>query len=475
MKKKLPFFRSLKFRILVILVIIGIAPEFIVTAVIVRSYTARAVELRTMNVKNQCDILVSSMAASNALNGTDTAIFDSQLSTMSNVYNGRLLVVDSDFRIIKDTYDLDVGKISMAREVISCFQSKSGNTNYDSKNKYIVVTEPIRDKDTRDLEGVLVASVSTNEIYQTAVFLEERGILVSCIVGLFVLIVGYFLSEFLVRPFQRVTHAIEEVTDGYENEMISVPDYTETVQITNAFNQMLKRVQALDNSRQEFVSNVSHELKTPLTSMKVLADSLNSAGEVPVEVYKEFMGDITKEIDRENDIIQDLLSMVRMNGKAAKLNLEKTEIGGMLEQVIQRLKPIAQKRNIELIMNSYKPVTAEIDQTKLSLAFSNLIENGIKYNIDGGWVRVSLHSDHKYFYVSVADCGLGIPEDQLDHIFERFYRGDKSHSTTIEGTGLGLSITQAAIKLHHGVIKVSSKVKEGTTFMVRIPLVHPES
>ena len=125
-------------------------------------------------------------------------------------------------------------------------------------------------------------------------------------------------------------------------------------------------------------------------------------------------------------------------------------------------------------MDPYQPVMAEVDVTKLSLAFSNLIENGIKYNKDEGWVRVTLKSDNKYFYVNVADSGSGIPEDQIEHVFERFYRGDKSHSTEIEGTGLGLAITRSAIVLHRGIIKVTSKVGTGTTFMVRIPLAHEE-
>jgi signal transduction histidine kinase len=307
---------------------------------------------------------------------------------------------------------------------------------------------------------------------QTVRYLENQGILVVAIVIFLVLIFGYFLSVLLVKPFRNVTKAIEDVTDGYENEAISVPDYTETVQITDAFNKMLARVRSLDNSRQEFVSNVSHELKTPLTSMKVLADSLNGQENVPIEIYQEFMGDITQEIDRENKIIQDLLSMVRMNGKAAKLDLEKVEIGEMLEDIIRRLKPIAAKRNIELIMDSYKPTVAEVDQTKLSLAFSNLIENGIKYNIDNGWVRINLKSDHKFFTVTVSDCGLGIPEDQQSRIFERFYRGDTSHSDKIEGTGLGLAITKDAVLMHRGTITVKSKVREGSTFTVKIPLVH---
>ena len=204
--------------------------------------------------------------------------------------------------------------------------------------------------------------------------------------------------------------------------------------------------------------------------MKVLADSLNGQDNVPIEIYKDFMQDITMEIDRENKIITDLLSMVRMNKESQTLNFENVDIGAMLERIIKQLKPVAAKRSIELILENTKPVMAEVDEIKLSLAFTNLIENGIKYNIEGGWVRVSLTSDRKYFYVSVADCGIGIAEDQQEHIFERFYRVDKSHSTEVEGTGLGLSITRSAIVLHRGAIKVNSKEKEGTTFQVRIPL-----
>ena len=116
--------------------------------------------------------------------------------------------------------------------------------------------------------------------------------------------------------------------------------------------------------------------------------------------------------------------------------------------------------------------TAEIDETKLTLAISNLVENGIKYNHENGWVRVSLNADHKYFYVTVADSGMGIPEDSIDHIFERFYRVDKSHSSEIDGTGLGLAITRSAILMHRGAIRVRSKENEGTTFSVRIPLTY---
>ena len=227
----------------------------------------------------------------------------------------------------------------------------------------------------------------------------------------------------------------------------------------------------IDTSRQEFVSNVSHELKTPLTSMKVLADSLNSMGEgAPVELYRDFMHDITHEIDRETKIINDLLSLVRMDKSGATMNIESKNINEMLESLLKRLGPIAEKQGVELVLESFRPVTAEIDEVKLSLGIMNLIENGIKYNKAGGYVHVTLNADHQYFYISVEDNGMGIPADSVDRIFERFYRVDKSHSREIGGTGLGLSITKNAIDMHHGEIKVHSILGEGTTFDVRIPL-----
>ena len=125
-----------------------------------------------------------------------------------------------------------------------------------------------------------------------------------------------------------------------------------------------------------------------------------------------------------------------------------------------------------MVFESFRSVTAEIDEVKLTLAFSNLVENAIKYNYDDGWVKVSLNADHKYFYVKVIDSGVGIPEDVQDMVFERFYRVDKARSRETGGTGLGLSITKSIILMHNGAIKLFSREKEGTTFTVRIPLRH---
>ena len=223
----------------------------------------------------------------------------------------------------------------------------------------------------------------------------------------------------------------------------------------------------LDASREEFVANVSHELKTPLTSMKVLADSLLAQPEAPVELYQEFMGDLSQEIERENKIINDLLSLVKLDKRGANLNIKSENINELVERILKRLRPLAATRNIELVFESFRTVSAEVDEVKLSLAVTNLVENAVKYNKEDGWVHVALNADHKYFYLKVADSGIGIPKEETEHIFERFYRVDKSHSREIGGTGLGLAIARNAVVMHRGAIKVYSEPGEGTTFTVK--------
>lgn len=469
MKKRGNYFKSLRFRILIILIILGIVPSVIAAGMVICNYEDKAIEIRVSNIRRECEILSNLLIKENYLNDSSSRVVNGRLELLSNIYGGRFLLVDRDFRIVRDTYSEEEGKILISPEIIQCFKGEK-NSGYTRKGDLLEIAVPIKSPDVQQLQGAMLVTFSCSEIMETVAELEQKGILIVAIIVALAILLGYILSTVLVKPFARVTKAIEDLTDGYQNEQISVPDYTETVLITDAFNKMVARMKVLDESRQEFVSNVSHELKTPLTSMKVLADSLVGQEGVPEELYQEFMQDITTEIDRENKIITDLLTLVKMDKKTSELNISHLDINQLLESILKRLRPIADKRNIDLILDSFRTVEADVDEIKFTSAISNLVENGIKYNVDDGWVRVSIDADHKYFYVTVADSGLGIPEDSIDRIFERFYRVDKSHSKEIGGTGLGLAITRSSIVMHHGVIKVFSKEGEGTTFSVRIPL-----
>lgn len=474
LKKLTDFFGSLKWRLILLFLLIGIVPSILLRAGMLGSYENRAVSLRTSEILSQAKILANQIASSDYLNSSNAeSVIDVQLEQLSTIYDGRVMVIDDSFHIVRDTYELDAGKTIISEEVIKSFYGEE-ITKYDSQNRYIELTVPLIRNDVvtqeKQIVGVMMVSVSTDSINLNLEYLSLTTSVILLICVFSIAFAAWLAAASLVKPLHRLSQSIEEVQTGYGEDELVIDDYTETIEICEKFNSMLGRMKVLDDSRQEFVSNVSHELKTPLTSMKVLADSINSMGDAPIELYKEFMADIGNEVDRETKIINDLLSLVKMDKSAGDLNITNVSINELIEQILKRLKPIAEKQNVELVLESFRPVSADVDEVKITLAFTNLIENAIKYNKQDGWVHVSLNADHQYFYLKVEDSGIGIPEEALEHIYERFYRVDKSHSREIGGTGLGLAITRNAILMHRGAIKAFSTEGEGTIFNVRIPL-----
>ena len=474
---KIPLLRSLRVRIFLILIIMGLVPTHITRSTLLENYEKRAVNVKISEVSNQFKIIANHLITYHYLKGGGSDIINAELNQISNLYDGRILVINGNFKVLKDTYGISEGKIVISEEVVRCFRGEE-TTYYDKKDGFIEIAVPIIDnvnnneQGEKQVEGVLLCSISTDTIVLTISILERKAFLLEVVFGILILLTSVIMSKFLVIPFQKVSKAIGDVKEGFTDEALSVPDYAETQHIVDAFNEVLKRMRTLDQTRQEFVSNVSHELKTPLTSMKVLADSLIGQQKVPEELYQEFMVDIAAEIERENRIINDLLSLVKADKSNGELNIKNTNMNELLELLMKRLSPIASGEQIELIMESNREVMAEIDEVKITLACSNLIENAIKYNKAGGYVRVSLDADHQFFTITVEDSGIGIAEEEQEQIFERFYRVDKSHSTEVLGTGLGLAITRNVILMHRGAIQVSSRLGEGTIFLVKIPLTY---
>ncbi len=479
-RHKIIFLRSLKTRIFLILLIVGLIPCVSMRYAILQNYEQRAVDVRTTDVTTQLRILANHLITYHYLQDTSSEVINAEINQLSSLYDGRVLIINNDLRIVKDTYGISENKTIISEEVIRCIKGES-DSKYDKDNGYIEMTIPITEtvslgEDPNTMErkeivrGVMLVSASTDSIRITMDILSRKALIVEVIVILAIVITSVLAAKALIKPFEKITEALGEAQEGYSDSPISVTDCLETEHIGDAFNRVLGRMKVLDDSRQEFVSNVSHELKTPITSMKVLADSLLSQKDVPIEVYQEFMEDIAKEIEREDKIITDLLSLVKMDRTSADLNITEVDINILVELIMRRLRPIAQKRDVELVYESLRPVTAAVDEVKVTLVLSNLVENAVKYNKEHGWVKVTLDADHQFFTVVVADSGIGIPAESIDHIYERFYRVDKSRSREIGGTGLGLAITRSAILMHRGSIRVESVEGEGTTFTVRIPL-----
>ena len=479
--RNIKILRSLKSRIFLILLIVGLIPCVSMRYAILQNYEQRAVNVKISDVSTQLRILANHLITYHYLQVTSSEVINAELDQLSSLYDGRVLVINNDLKVVKDTYGISENKTIISEEVVRCIKGEN-TSRYDRNNGYVEMTIPItetvtlgdNEKEAKErkeiVRGVMLVSASTDSISVTMEILSRKALIVEVIVIIVTTIVSVLAAKILIRPFEKITEALDEAQEGYSGDPISVTDCVETEHIGDAFNRVLGRMKVLDTSRQEFVSNVSHELRTPITSMKVLADSLISQKDVPVELYQEFMEDIAEEIDREDEIITDLLSLVKMDRTAADLNITEVDINALVELIMRRLRPIAQNRDVEVVYESVRPVTAAVDEVKITQVISNLVENAIKYNKEHGWVRVKLDADHQYFSVEVADSGIGIPAESIDHIYERFYRVDKSRSREIGGTGLGLSIARNAVVMHRGAIKVFSQPGEGTTFTVRIPI-----
>ena len=413
--------RSLRARIFLLTLVIGLVPCIAMRHGIVSNYEDLAVEQRTTVVQNQLMILANHLISNNYLSshgvredtGNSREVINAELEMLSNLYEGRVMIINKNFKVEKDTYGISEGKTIISEEVIKCFQGEN-ISHYDPEHGYIEMTTPIMDTtaNTTDengkrnpdaIRGVMLTSISNDSIVNAKEVLNRKAYILEVIMMVAILALAIILSRALTRPFNRVTQAINAVKEGFSDETISVPDYVETVHIVDAFNQLLKRMKALDDSRQEFVANVSHELKTPMTSIKVLSDSLLAQENVPAELYREFMEDIASEIDRENQIITDLLALVKMDKKVQDLNIVSLNINDLTELILKRLRPIARKKDVEVVFESHRVVEAEVDEVKLTLVITNLVENAIKYNRKQGWVKVILDACLLYTSPSPRD------------------------------------------------------------------------
>lgn len=390
------------------------------------------------------------------------------MNTLAYSLSARVMIVDTDYRVAYDSFRLLKDTYIMNNDIYEIMKGDR-DERLVREQSYIEYMFPVVNREGY-IDDVAVIAVSLESMENERGYLSYRANILICIFMVIGVLTAFFISYMAVRDTRKIKSQLVNMKDGFLGQISSDGLWREAGSVVDNMNGIFAKSQLLEESRQEFVSNVSHELKTPITSMKVLSESILMQDNVPVEMYREFMNDIVLEIDREAQIISDLLTLVKTDKGSDSLNIERVDINELMEVILKRLTPLAEKRSIEITFESFREVEADIDKVKFTLAISNLIENGIKYNVDGGWIRASLNADHKNLYIKVADSGVGIPEDCVEHIFERFYRVDKARSRDTGGTGLGLAISKNIIVMHKGIINVYSEPGKGTTFTVRVPM-----
>ena len=304
-------------------------------------------------------------------------------------------------------------------------------------------------------QGALIQSLQTN-VLQITLLLE-----------LAVIIFSIFFSKTFSRRLQKIMLSMRIIQEGDYTHKLNMGGNDELTVLGDEFNDLTDRLHTSEQKRRRFVSDASHELKTPLASIKLLTDSILQ-NEMDADTIREFVSDIGDEAERLNRMTEKLLSLTKVDGDLC----EESEIIPMAPTVrrcVRRLSGIAEKAGITVELNLEGDSAILIQEDDLYQIVYNLIENGIKYNVPGGSLSVTLSRDEENAYLEVKDTGMGIPEDAVPHLFERFFRVDKARSRQSGGSGLGLAIVRAIVQRSRGDITVSSILGQGTTFTVSFP------
>lgn len=338
---------------------------------------------------------------------------------------------------------------------------------YNEDQQILYLASPVINNE--EVTGVLFFVSSIDNLYAEVYELMNMILFISIIAVIITLIISFVFSDIISNPIRELSVAVKKLTYKGKTNKIRVRQNDEIGKLSESFNLLTTQLEQIEGRRKKFVSNVSHELRTPITSMKILAQTILEQKSWDEEVYRDFMNDIDTELNRLSDIITNLLYLVEVEKEEVSFNYEIQSINYLLNSIIKSLRPIAEQKSIQLSLIENASVQCYVDKNKLYQALLNIINNAIKYTESGG-VRVLLDANDDKFIVEVIDTGIGIPEEEIPFIFDRFYRVDKARNSKKGSTGLGLSIAQEIIALHQGEIKVESQMDIGTKMKIILPL-----
>lgn len=433
-------------------------------------------------------VILEKLAAEIAPLMADSAIerVSARLASAAEEGGGRLLVIDARGKVQADSHRTLYGTRIPAAEVMEILASRKtsayGLHHLTPDSGVIPIPDtkwvsygavPLADQEGGT--GVLLFVSPVTNMLAELKGVRNQMMLGFLPVALAALAAALIMSHLFSAPLQAITKTIQKMAKGDLSVRVQTKATGEIQELANTYNMMAAKLETLDQSRAQFVSNASHELKTPLTTMKVLLQTIMMDPNMPLEIRNEFMGDIEHEIDRLTSVVNDLLTLTRMDNQAGMvLSLEDVRLDDLVEDTMQKLEPIAKSRHQTLTWTLNQDVTLSADKNKMVQVIYNLTENALKYTPDGGQIQVSLSREGQQVYFRVKDNGVGIPEKDLSHIFDRFYRVDKARSRETGGTGLGLSIVWQLVHLHGGTVDVRSEHGKGSEFIVTLPLHPPE-
>lgn len=383
----------------------------------------------------------------------------------------RVIVTDSKAVVIFDTNEYsDIrGKILMKEEITSALKGVDTVTITEDEDVGMILEGAVTVLSEAKVLGAVYVSETAHD---TQAFIDDISwilVVISLVVCLLVGVLSWVMADIIIGPIEKLTKFVSSFDPTDLDKRIEVVGNDEISELGAAFNSYADRMEEMEEKRRLFVSNASHELKTPLSSIKLLSESILSMQTEQDSYITEFMTDINGEVDRLAKIVDRLLTLTKLDAETDVLEAKLTSVNMLLERVSRSLKPQADRKNIAMAVIESEEVYAELDLPKMWQVIYNLADNAIKYTPAGGVVKITLKNEGDFCRIEVEDNGIGIPPDDAERIFDRFYRVDKARSRESGGTGLGLSIVKDVVELHKGKILLDSKVGEGSTFIIVMP------
>ena len=465
-------FASIRWKILLtFLVIIGVS--FAITAALLTGLVSSTLyQQRTRQASLSAERLALSAAPFFA--AAQMEPLQESLALSASEQGGRILLLSPDGKVQLDTFSLLEGSRVVLPEIDRVLTGSQSHAfgvypAGEDSEEYAAVCAARMTFDERSV-GVLLLSTPVTELRQAIVTMEQRLLTVFTAVAGAAIVAALIFSFTLTRPVKALTSTIRRMGKGDLSARAHIRTSGELKELADSYNTMAEKIENFDRSRSQFVSNASHELKTPLTAMKLLLECLIEQPGMPDEMRMEFMQDMNHEIDRLSGIITDLLTLTQMDSRDDALHLSEIDLSALTEETLHTLSPVADKAGLTIVSAIAPGVRLNGDATKLASVIYNLTDNAIKYTPEGGEVRVSLTGKGKTVTLTVTDNGIGIPPEEQAHIFDRFYRVDKARSRATGGTGLGLSIVRQMVQLHGGQITLASEPGRGSTFTVTLPV-----
>ena len=422
---------------------------------------------KATNLQSSVSVMVNALSGLSPL--TEQNVADA-MALAEEAGLSRILVTNSTGRVLYDTRETGsaVGYLALYTEIVRALQGYDAfSCTYQRGAFRSRASSPVMYQS--QVIGAVYAYEYDTEQAALLSGLQETLLRLSAMAGVLVLLLSLVLSKALTHKIGLLLTAIRQVREGSYSHRADIRGRDEIAQIGYEFNSLTDRLQTTEAARRRFVSDASHELKTPLAAIRLLSDSILQTDNIDPETTKEFVSDIGREAERLSRITEDLLRLTRLDSGVldppAAVNLLP-----VLEQVMRMMSLVAQEKGVDLTYSAGEDCVVLATRDEIHQVIYNLVDNAVKYSAIGGTVQVSLGREGDQAVLAVADNGAGIPEADLPRIFERFYRVDKARSRAAGGTGLGLSIVSDTVKRRGGVVEAANRPGGGAVFTVRWPL-----